>query len=186
MTPSEVPHTITVTATGTSTVLASTQVRLAADTRYTVVFAQNSTGDTLFVIQDTLVLEDTLLTPRPGYLLHRIVNALPNVGAMDVYVRSGATDLTNLTGLTPVISNLAFGASTPYLWPYPSSSGVYGIIVTVAEHPDTVLHVSSFSTDTGEEGEAMMCLLESTYPDNGKPTGLLCFGDEPRIVNRWP
>jgi Domain of unknown function (DUF4397) len=136
---SSVPHTLVVTAPGDSTVLASTQVTLAVDAQYTAVFTQRSTHGGL------IVLVDTGAAPAATQALFRLMNAAPDAGAVDVYMPTGSADLTSLT---PVVSNLAYEAVSPYLSYTP---GPTRFIITAAGHPDTVIY--EIGTEGGVEGQ---------------------------------
>ena len=131
---SSIPHTLVVTTIGDEVVLASTKVTFKVDTQYIAVFAQRGTDSRLIVL-------DTVPVPPSGQIFLRLVNTRPDVGAVDVYKTTGSTDLT---GLTPVVSNLSFGAVSPYISYTPDPTS---IIVTAAGDPSTVLHTSGPFTD---------------------------------------
>ncbi len=145
---SSVPHTLVVTAPGDSTVLASTQVTLAVDTPYTAVFTQRSTHGGL------IVLVDMVPAPAAGQSLFRLMNAAPDAGAVDVYVTSSLMPTADSLPLTPVVSNLAYEAVSPYLSYTP---GPTRIIITAAGHPETVIYETG--TEGGVEGQAWTGIL---------------------------
>jgi len=149
---SSIPHTLVVTTIGDEAVLASTKVTFKVDTQYMAVFAQRGADSRL------IVLPDTVSAPPSGQALLRLVNVRPDVGAVDVYKTTGTTDLT---GLTPVVSNLAFGAVSRYV---SYTSDPTRIIVTAVGDPSTVLHDSGTFTDPA--GQVWTGLL---MYDNGAP-----------------
>jgi hypothetical protein len=160
LTPSSVAHSLLVTPTGDSTVLATGQVTLAVDTQYTVVFTQHSIGGGL------LVLEDTVSAPSPGHRASRFVNTVPSIGAIDVYALT--TDSTDLRGVTPVLSNVTFEGVSPYVV-YPAIPS--RVIVTVAGHRETVVYDSGNLDSVDGQGQVWTGLLMYN-PGNGLPDSL--------------
>ena len=90
-----------------STVMADTSFTFALGVHYTFVFY----GSARAAAQKFLILTDNFTAPPAGNFSLRAVNT--NATAQDVYVTSGTTTPTTVSG-TPTFANVAPLASTPY------------------------------------------------------------------------
>jgi hypothetical protein len=144
---SSVPHTLVVTATDDSTVLASTEMTFAVDTQYVVVFTPRN---------NLIVLFDTVSAPPTGEESFRIVNIAS--GAVDVYVLTTGSEI--LASQTPVVSNLTSEAVSPYL-SYPAVPTRF--FITEAGTPSNVLHDGWFGTSPTEAGKVWTIFFGEMY-----------------------
>ena len=94
----------------TTSVLADTTVTLTAGIYYTfmhVGYARNGAAPK----QKLWVVTDTFPTVPTGSVSFRVVNVGPDLGAVDVYVTTSATDALPAT---PTFANVAFQTRSPY------------------------------------------------------------------------
>ena len=119
-----------------TTVLASSQLLVANQTIYTVIFTQHATGGGL------LVYQDTVSAPPANSVGLRLVNASPTAGPVDVYVTG-----TDSTLSTPFATNVAFESASPYVT---VPTGIVRLRVTAAGTQTVLLDVDASSLTAGK------------------------------------
>ena len=107
-----------VRATGTTTDLIDTKQSLSGHKDYTFLVANFLASIT------TVLLTDDNSAPASGQLKVRLIQASPTAAAVDVYLVAPGTDITTVS---PTVTNLAFGAVTPY---QSLAAGSYEVFVT--------------------------------------------------------
>jgi Domain of unknown function (DUF4397) len=98
-------HQVGIEPSGSSTTLLQQSISLDSGSDTTVISFNFSSSVA------NLVLSDNNSAPASGDFTIRLVNASPNLGPADVYI---VTPGTPLSTVSPTLSNLAFGATTPY------------------------------------------------------------------------
>jgi Domain of unknown function (DUF4397) len=91
-----------------------------------------------------LVLTDDNSAPASGNFKIRIVNVAPGLGPADVYIVAPATDLTTVS---PNVSNLAFGAATGYQG---IVSGSYEVVLTPVGQKFSAVDTGSLTFTAGQ------------------------------------
>jgi hypothetical protein len=98
-------HQVAIEPSGSSTTLLQQSISFASGSDTTVISSNFSSSIA------NLVLNDDNSAPTSGDFKIRLVNASPNLGPADVYI---VTPGTALSTVSPTVSNLSFGATTPY------------------------------------------------------------------------
>ena len=98
-------HQIGIEPSGSSTTLLQQSINFSSGSDTTIISSGFSTQIA------NLVLTDDNATPTSGDFKIRIINASPNLGPADVYI---VTPGTLLTTVSPTLSNLGFGSTSPY------------------------------------------------------------------------
>lgn len=127
-------HTLTVEPSGISTAISSQSVTLGSHSDSTVL--ATSAG--------TVVLADTNTAPASGQIEIRVINASSTLRTADVYI---VTAGTNISGVNPTVSGLAFESASSY---QTLSAGSYEVIFTVPGQTFAVIDSSSLSFSAGQ------------------------------------
>jgi hypothetical protein len=128
--------------TATATRLVESTLDLAADTRYTLVYAGRATGN-----QDQLAVINDVAPPTPpaGQIAIKVVHAAVGTGPVDVYIApatSGANNVDPIANAVTVIRNVGYLAQSGYVnVPVRPTSGetLYQFAVTAAGATTVVL-----------------------------------------------
>jgi hypothetical protein len=136
---------VKITATTSTTALASTNTSLRAGT------SQSALISDINATYQITVLEDQA-TPAPsGHSEFRLLNQAPSTGAVDVYFLAGTSNTVYATA-KPVITGLAVGATSGYVT-IPSST-LYMVIAptgtTLADNVTTIYSSAAFPLVGGE------------------------------------
>ena len=126
--------TLQIENTGTTNVLVSQPINLAAKSDSTVL----ATGS------GTVVLTDNNAAPSSGNIEIRVINASPTLGTADVYV---VTSGTAITPGSPTFSSLAFQAASGY---DSLSAGSYEVIFTQPGQAFAVIDSNPLSFSAGQ------------------------------------
>ncbi len=130
-------------AVGTTTNLVPgiATLNLGSGTETTVILAGFSSS------LQGMVLTDDNTSPTSNTVNIRLVNAMPSLGAVDVYVVAPGT---NLSSATPAVSNLGFAQASTYL-NFPVSSGTnYEIYYTQVGTTFTYMDTGPIGFSTGQ------------------------------------
>lgn len=103
-------------ATGTSQDVINATVSLSRNKYYTVLAVDKVAGILPLVLTD----DDT--PPASGQIKLRLVHASPAAGLVDIYVQAPGTDIT---GISPTLTNVPFKAASDYLTVPAGSDEVY-------------------------------------------------------------
>lgn len=129
---------VAVNATGTdTTALTLPNVKLVADTPYTVI-AANALANI-----EAIVLDDTAIDPHTGNLMVRVVHGSASAPAVDVYVTKPETALSEAT---PTLANVSFKDASGFL---EIAGGQYRIRVTATGSTDAIFDSGTVDLPAG-------------------------------------
>lgn len=131
-------HQVAIEPSGSSTPLLQQSISFASGSDTTIIsnnFSSNIAN---------LVLTDDNSAPASGNFKIRVVNAAPGLGPADVYIVAPATDLTTVS---PNVTNLAFGAASGYQG---ITSGSYEIVLTPVGQKFSAVDTGSLSFTAGQ------------------------------------
>lgn len=131
-------HQVAIETSASSTPLLQQSISFASGSDTTIIsnnFSSNIAN---------LVLTDDNSAPASGNFKIRIVNVAPGLGPADVYIVAPATDLTTVS---PNVTNLAFGAATGYQG---ITSGSYEIVLTPVGQKFSAVDTGSLSFTAGQ------------------------------------
>jgi hypothetical protein len=131
-------HQVAIEPSGSSTPLLQQSISFASGSDTTIIsnnFSSNIAN---------LVLTDDNSAPASGNFKIRIVNAAPGLGPADVYIVAVDTDLTTVS---PNVSNLAFGAASGYQG---ITSGSYKIVLTPVGQKFSAVDTGALSFTAGQ------------------------------------
>jgi hypothetical protein len=131
-------HQVVIEPSGSSTPLLQQSISFGSGSDTTIIsnnFSSNIAN---------LVLTDDNSAPASGNFKIRVVNAAPGLGPADVYIVAVDTDLTTVS---PNVSNLAFGAATGYQG---IASGSYKIVLTPVGQKFSAVDTGSLSFTAGQ------------------------------------
>lgn len=129
---------IEVRATGTSQDVINATVSLSRNKDYTVLAV-----DKLASISP-LVLTDDNTPPASGQIKLRLVHASPSAGPVDIYVEAPGTDIT---GISPTLSNVSFKTASDYL---AVAAGSYEVYITPTGSKTVALDSGSITLTAGQ------------------------------------
>jgi len=157
-------YNIEVRVAGTQTTVISQPLMLLSATDYTALAMGSVSGpQKLFLV----ALGDNL-NPRPANILSlRVVHAAASAPAVDVYVGG---PFAPVTGATPVLSNVPFGASSLHL---DIPNGVYQGRVTVAGTKTIAIETPVLR----ERGGAVRTLIAVDAVGGGAPFEIIALND---------
>jgi hypothetical protein len=122
-----------VEASGSTTSLIDQTISLSSSADYTFLAANYSSSIT------GVVFTDDNTAPSSGNLKLRIVNASPSLATADVYIVAPGT---NISGVNPTISSLAFKAASSY---QPLSAGNYEVLLTAPGQKSAYIDTGSLA-----------------------------------------
>ncbi len=131
-------HQVAIEPSGSSTALLSQSISFGSGSDTTIIsnnFSSNIAN---------LVLTDDNSAPASGNFKIRIVNVAPGLGPADVYIVAPATDLTTVS---PNVSNLAYGAATGYQG---ITAGSYEVVLTPVGEKFSAVNTGSLSFAAGQ------------------------------------
>jgi hypothetical protein len=131
-------HQIAVEPSGSSSPLLTQSISFSSDTDTTVITSNFSSN-----IQN-MVLADDNSAPASGDFKIRVVNAAPGLGPADVYIVAPSTDLN---GVSPNLSNLAFGSASNYL---SFTGGTFEIVLTPVGQKFTAVNTGTLTLSSGQ------------------------------------
>ncbi len=129
---------IEVRATGTSQDVINATVNLSRNKYYTVLAV-----DKLASISPLLLTDDNT-PPASGQITLRLVHASPTAGPVDIYVEAPGTDIT---GISPALTNVPFKAASDYL---AVAAGSYEVYVTPTGSKTVALDSGSVALSAGQ------------------------------------
>ncbi len=131
-------HQVAIEPAGASNTLLQQSISFASGSD-TTVMAYNFSSNIA-----NLVLVDDNSAPTSGDFKIRIVNAAPGLGPADVYIVAPATDLTTVS---PTVSNLAFGAAAGY---QSLTAGSYEVVLTPVGEKFAAVDTGSLTFAAGQ------------------------------------
>jgi len=129
---------IEVRATGTSQDVINARVSLSRNKYYTVLAVDKVASIS------PLVLTDDNTPPASGQIKLRLVHASPTAGPVDIYVEAPGTDLT---GISPTLTNVPFKAASDYL---AVAAGSYEVYITPTGTKTVALDSGSLALSAGQ------------------------------------
>jgi Domain of unknown function (DUF4397) len=99
-------YSLSADSAGTKQVLTSSKATLAASAQYTVLI-----GDVAASLQQFVLTDQSQAAPS-GQITLRFIDQATRVGAVDIYLVPANQTITSVT---PLVSNVTFGANTGYL-----------------------------------------------------------------------
>jgi hypothetical protein len=129
---------IEVRATGTSQDVINATVSLSRNKYYTVLAVDKVANIA------PLVLTDDNAPPASGQIKLRLVHASPTAGPVDIYVEAPGTDIT---GVSPTLTNVPFKAASDYL---AVAAGSYEVYVTPTGTKTVALDSGSLALSAGQ------------------------------------
>jgi hypothetical protein len=129
---------VQVRATGTSTDAITATATIASRKDYTIL----AVGKLATI--SALALQDDNSAPAAGQIKLRVIHASPSAGNVDVYVVAPGTDITTVT---PTLSNVAFKTASAYL---SVAAGSYEVIVTAPGSKVSVIDSGSLTFTAGQ------------------------------------
>ena len=158
---------VEVRPTGTSTDVINSNISFSNQTDYTVLaegFAALPSPPIAAV-----VLTDDNSNPPSGKAKVRVIHAAPSAGNVDIYLVPPGTDITTVS---PTVSNIAFEATSGYLNVDPAT---YEVVVTPAGNNTTIaIDVPDFTLAAGQIRSAVA--LDA--PGGGAPFQLVVLSDK--------
>lgn len=121
-------------ASGGSTIVADQNVTPGSGSFNTVLVTQSQTR----------ILTDSHSTPASGDISVRVINACLTLASADIYIVAPGTDIT---GVTPTFSNLAYPTASAYTQ---IASGTYEVIFVIPGSKSEVFSSGSLSLSTGQ------------------------------------
>jgi hypothetical protein len=91
-----------------------------------------------------LVLTDDNTPPASGQIKLRLVHASPTAGRVDIYVEAPGTDIT---GISPTLTNVPFKAASDYL---AVAAGSYEVYITPTGTKTVALDSGSLALSAGQ------------------------------------
>lgn len=131
-------HQVAVEPAGASNTLLQQSISLASGSDTTVIASNFSSNIA------NLVLTDDNSATTSGDFKIRIVNAAPGLGPADVYIVAPATDLNTVS---PIVSNLAFGAAAGY---QSLTAGSYEVVLTPVGEKFAAVDTGSLTFAAGQ------------------------------------
>lgn len=131
-------HQVTIEPSGSSTSLLQQSISFASGSDTTVISSNFSSSVA------NLVLNDDNSAPASGDFKIRVVNASPNLGPADLYIVAPGTSLNTVS---PTLSNLSFGTTTPY---QSLAAGNYEIELTSVGQKFAAIDSGSITLSSGQ------------------------------------
>ncbi|HEX3319538.1 MAG TPA: DUF4397 domain-containing protein [Terriglobales bacterium] len=160
---------IEVRPTGTSTDVINSNVSLSSHSDSTVLAEGFAAVPSPAPQIAAVVLTDDNSNPASGKAKVRVIHAAPSAGNVDVYIVPPGTDITTVS---PTLSNVAFEAASGYLSVDPAT---YEVVVTPAGNNTVIaIDVPNFTVAAGQIRSAVA--LDA--PGGGAPFQLIVLSDK--------
>jgi len=154
---------IQIRPTGTTTNVIDATVKLTKKNYYTVLAVGKVADSSLSALE----LTDDHSAPSPGQIKLRLVHASPTAGAVDIYVEAPGTDITTVS---PTLTNVPFKAASDYL---SVAAGSYEVYITPTGTKTVAIDSGALTLTAGQVRTAVA--LDA--PGGGTPLTAIVLDD---------